>query len=51
MPKYFEFVFAAYAIFVGVFVWYLAYLFLKSRRIERALQRLPGRKAPPGGAR
>ena len=50
MPNYFEFVFAAFAIFVGVFVCYLAYLFLKSRRIERALKRLPSGKTPQGGA-
>jgi hypothetical protein len=40
MPKYFEFVFAAYGIWVGVIAAYLLYLFGKSRSVRRALDRL-----------
>ena len=42
MPKYFEFVFAAYAIWVVSFAVYFVHLFLKSRRAERALKSLAG---------
>ncbi len=44
MPKYFEFVFSAYAVWIVTFVAYIAHLFLKSRRVARALERLPGKE-------
>ena len=48
MPKYFEFVFAAYTIWIGVFAIYLALLFRKSRRIQRSLKRLGNKDASSG---
>jgi hypothetical protein len=47
MPKYFEYVFSAYAIWIAAFVIYFGYLFLKSRRITRALERLSGDPGEP----
>ena len=44
MPKYFEFVFAAYAIWIGVFVFYFAHLYLRTRRTARTLAGLGARK-------
>ena len=40
MPKYFDFVFAAYAIWIGVFAIYLLMLFRRSRRNRAALETL-----------
>ena len=40
MPKYFEYVFSAYTIWIVAFAVYFVHLFLKSRRISRALERL-----------
>jgi hypothetical protein len=40
MPKHFEFVFAAYGIWIAVFGCYLIHLFRKSRIARRALERL-----------
>ncbi len=40
MPKYYEYVFSAYGIWIAVFVIYFAWLFLKSRRVSRALEQL-----------
>ena len=46
MPKYFEYVFSAYAIWIGVFAVYAAYLFRRHRAVRQALQRLsPGSRA------
>ncbi len=48
MPKYFEFVFTAYAIWIVVFVAYFAHLFLRSRRAARALRALEDNAGEPG---
>jgi len=40
MPKYFEFVFSAYGIWIGVFAVYLLYLFRRHRVLRQALERL-----------
>lgn len=48
MPKYFEYVFSAYAIWIAVFVIYFGYLFLKSRRVTRALEQMA--RQPEGPA-
>ena len=40
MPKYFEFVFSAYAFWVVTFGLYFAHLVHRSRRAARALARL-----------
>jgi hypothetical protein len=40
MPKYYEFVFAAYGIWIGIFALYLLYLFRRLRSVRRALDRL-----------
>ena len=40
MPKHFEFVFAAYLIWVLVFVFYLFSLYRKERATRRAMERL-----------
>ncbi|MCZ6472193.1 MAG: hypothetical protein O7E56_15775 [SAR324 cluster bacterium] len=50
MPKYFEYVFAAYAIWIGGFGFYLAHLYRKSRRIARALQQLPEESGKSSGS-
>lgn len=43
MPKYYEFVFSAYGIWIGVFALYVLYLFRRMRAVRRALERLsPG---------
>ena len=49
MPKHFEFVLAAYVIWVVVFAVYLLFLYRKARMAERALERMAGtaRDAPP----
>ncbi len=48
MPKYFEFVFAAYGIWIGVVAVYLVLLFRKSRRVRRAMEGLTRHASPPG---
>lgn len=40
MPKYFDFVLAAYSIWIGVFAIYLLMLFRRSRRNRAALELL-----------
>ena len=40
MPKYFEFVFAAYGIWIAVFAIYVLLLFRRSRRNRLALENL-----------
>ncbi len=40
MPKYFEYVFASYGIWLGVFALYVLYLFRSMRSVRRALGRL-----------
>jgi heme exporter protein CcmD len=40
MPKYFEYVFSAYAIWIGVFAAYLLFVMRRSRAVRRALDRL-----------
>jgi hypothetical protein len=40
MPKYFEYVFAAYGIWIGVFALYVLFLFRRQRAVRHALQRL-----------
>lgn len=42
MPKHFEFVLAAYSIWVAAFAVYLFYLHRKARMAERALERMSG---------
>ena len=42
MPKYFEYVFSAYGIWIGVFALYGLYLFRRHRAVRAALQRLDG---------
>ena len=42
MPKHFEYVLAAYGIWVGAFAAYLAYLRRASRVARQALQRMSG---------
>lgn len=45
MPQYFEYVFAAYAIWFAAFAAYFGHLFLRTRRSARglrALENLPG---------
>ncbi len=54
MPKYFEFVFSAYAIWIVVFGAYFTHLFLRTRRVKRALralQDLPGETRARVGSR
>ena len=46
MPKHFEYVFAAYGIWVAVFAIYLAYLRHKSGAARRALARMSGGERP-----
>lgn len=48
MPKYFEFVFAAYGIWIGVFAVYLVLLIRKSRRVRRAMEDIARHASPPG---
>lgn len=45
MPKYFEYVFAAYAIWIGAFALYALALYRRHRALRRALERLGA--APP----
>ena len=40
MPKYFEYVFAAYGIWIGAFALYALYLFRRHRALRQALERL-----------
>jgi hypothetical protein len=47
MPKHFEYVFAAYGLWVLTFVVYLAYLRHKARGARRALERMSGGARPP----
>jgi len=42
MPKYFEYVFAAYGIWIGAFALYTLFLFRRHRAVRRALERLGG---------
>ena len=49
MPKYFEFVFAAYTIWIGVFAMYLLILFRRSRRNRTALESLSRQKQTVDG--
>ena len=51
MPKYFEYVFSAYTIWFVAFAAYFIHLVLKSRRISRALERLPDGKRDVSGTR
>ena len=46
MPKHFEYVFAAYGIWVAVFAIYLAYLRHKGGVARRALERMSGGGRP-----
>lgn len=43
MPKYFEFVFSAYALWAAAFALYFLYLFRRHRAVRRALGRLQGK--------
>ncbi len=47
MPKHFEFVLAAYGIWIITFVVYFAYLYRKARVAQRVLDRLGGRQEGP----
>lgn len=44
MPKHFEFVFAAYAIFFGILGAYLVFLIRRFQHNLRTLKSLPGKK-------
>lgn len=47
MPKYYEFVFTAYGLWIGVFAIYLVHLYRKARGIDRALESLEGSGESP----
>ena len=50
MPKYFEFVFAAYGIWVVSFGVYFVHLLRRSRQLTRSLSAMRGGKSsPPSG--
>jgi len=46
MPKHFEFVFAAYGIWVATFAVYLVYLRHKARVARQTLERMSGGERP-----
>ena len=51
MPKHYEFVMAAYAVWIVVFAVYVVLLWRKSRRVTRNLQQLDRKAAEPEGER